>query len=148
MNSVIKPAHEVVIDRVAAPSHDEIDSVADWIHAAMRHDIDGQSGWDVCGRLARGEYGLLVVYVHGEIQAVVAVTARISTVGVRALHVVACGGAMLDVWLDKVLDELRSWAQDSNCQRITLCGREGWERVLRHRGYKRASTLMVQELSE
>lgn len=140
-------AQHFSVERVrGALSEPEMDQVRPLISAALEHDLESMPVWDALVRIHRGDYGVLRVWANDELQAALVVTTRLIGGGRKALHVVACGGGLLEHWLDPVLDELHLWALDENCQAVTLVGRNGWERILRFRNYRRHAVVMVHDI--
>lgn len=62
----------------------------------------------------------------------------------RALNVFLGGGDM-DQLLDMHGDVIR-WARDQGCDQLMLCGRRGWERALKSRGWKPTHITMTRDL--
>ncbi len=54
----------------------------------------------------------------------------------RILHVVCTAGQDSNAWLTELIDMLQSMALEQQCDAVTMAGRPGWARKLRHYGFK------------
>lgn len=66
--------------------------------------------------------------------------------GYTFCRLVGLGGERLDEVLP-FLDDLEAWAKAQGAQEIEPIGRDGWARVLEHRGYVRKSTVLAKRLT-
>lgn len=62
---------------------------------------------------------------------------------VKVLHCFLAAGDLKDVL--KLEERLPEIAKSLGCSRITLCGRHGWRRILPDRGWKDATTIIMQK---
>ena len=53
----------------------------------------------------------------------------------RILHVVCTAGKDSNAWLTELIDMLQSMAREQQCDAVTMAGRPGWARKLRHYGF-------------
>ena len=65
---------------------------------------------------------------------------------VKALHVWLAGGEM-DELINKMLPAVEAFARAAGCNRLSIAGREGWERMLRGKGYDPAWRVVAKELT-
>ena len=47
-----------------------------------------------------------------------------------------CGGEDFDKWKDIMLDLLKKWAKDNNCDSLEAVGRLGWAKIFKNDGHK------------
>ena len=47
-----------------------------------------------------------------------------------------CGGEDFDKWKDIMLDLLKKWAKDNNCDSLEAVGRLGWTKIFKSDGHK------------
>jgi hypothetical protein len=59
-----------------------------------------------------------------------------------ALHVWCLGGDYMDNWLPEFLDYLDEYARCVRCMSVKFGGRVGWQKVLKHYGYKMEAVVM------
>jgi len=102
----------------------------------------GYSSEDILTRIQMREMQLWVV---GDYVAA-AVTQIQKHPGHTTLLVVALGGSGLTDWFDELMDDLEGYARDIGCKYIEEFGRDGWEKVSKHRGYKKVYVVMRKEL--
>lgn len=63
----------------------------------------------------------------------------------RTLHIFLAGGKLSEV---KSMDEsLIAYATALGCTAISLCGRAGWEKALKHLGYKKIHTTIGKNIN-
>ena len=48
------------------------------------------------------------------------------------------------VILEMLLPSVESWAKEQGCDRVTLIGRDGWQRELRNRGWQNRAALVAK----
>jgi hypothetical protein len=65
---------------------------------------------------------------------------------VKALHVWLAGGNMAEL-IDEMLPAMENFARLAGCDRFSVAGREGWERVLRKKGFEPAWRVVAKELT-
>lgn len=63
----------------------------------------------------------------------------------RILQIVGLAGENVKEWLH-LLDEIEDWARLNGCNRITGCGRIGWEKVLASKGFYRQYSVIGKDL--
>lgn len=54
----------------------------------------------------------------------------------RVLALQFCGGEQLALWKTDMLELLKRWARDTNCEAIESTGRKGWMKIFEDDGYK------------
>lgn len=65
---------------------------------------------------------------------------------VRALHVWLAGGDM-DELIENMLPVIEDFARRAGCDRFSVAGRHGWERVLKNKGFEPAWRVVAKELT-
>lgn len=61
-----------------------------------------------------------------------------------AVNVMALGGALMDNWLDDVVESLDAYARANDCVYVVEMGRSGWNRVLEKRGWVPGPSVMIK----
>lgn len=64
----------------------------------------------------------------------------------KALHVPYIAGDGMDQWIDRAMDVLEAFARHMGCAYVSGCGRRGWARVGRDRGYTEGFTITRKAL--
>lgn len=54
----------------------------------------------------------------------------------RVLGMQFCGGDELHLWKEPMLELLKRWARDTQCDAIESTGRKGWAKIFANDGYK------------
>ena len=72
----------------------------------------------------------------------VAVTELVQSPKGRFVHGRLLAGHGMDEWVDDLIACMRRYANASNATRILIEGRDGWERVLGNRGWRRSAVVM------
>lgn len=80
----------------------------------------------------------------GEQSAVVTEVIRLPKV--KALHVWLAGGEMGEL-IDRMLPAVEAFAKAAGCDRLSIAGRDGWERMLKNKGYAPAWRVVAKELT-
>lgn len=62
------------------------------------------------------------------------------------LHVPYIGGSGMESWFDEAMDVLEAFALDKGCAYLSGCGRRGWVRQGKSRGYTEAFTIVRKRL--
>ena len=75
-----------------------------------------------------------------------AVTKIITTPKDRTLHICTLGGTRMNEWLDTLITEFDAFAKHYQCRFLAQCGRTGWSKILKNRGWKVARLTMTKEL--
>ena len=114
--------------------------------------VDNSHG-DLClegmkKELLEGNAGLLIVTEGDDLIAAMTATVSVMQTGLRALYLPAIGGDRLDEWMDLMLPMLNELAKVYNCTEIRGTGREGWERILKTRGFKKCHTTFICNIGE
>jgi hypothetical protein len=90
--------------------------------------------YDLCSQ--RQDYQLWVAFDNeGKFYGAV-VTSFTEYPGKRVLSMHFCGGDELHLWKEPMLDLLKRWARDTQCDAIESTGRKGWEKIFKNDGYK------------
>ncbi len=62
----------------------------------------------------------------------------------KVLNCFLAGGEMGAI--TDMLDAAKDWGRAQGCTGLTLAGRHGWERVLKHKGFKKTMTVLEVEI--
>lgn len=112
---------------------------APWIAAALEFGRDTHSLNDVLAEVLAGE----AQFWPGERSAVV--TEMHEHPRLRAVHLWLCGGDLTEL-VEGMLPAIEAWARANNCSRLSTCGRKGWDRVLKPKGFEPAFHVAIKEL--
>lgn len=64
----------------------------------------------------------------------------------KTLHAPFIAGSRMDEWFDSAFDTLEAFARANGCKYLTGCGRRGWARQGKPRGYDDVYTIVRKEL--
>lgn len=64
----------------------------------------------------------------------------------KTLHAPFIAGERMGEWFDPVFDVLESFAKHHGCKYVTGCGRRGWVRQGKPRGYRETYTVLRKEI--
>lgn len=64
----------------------------------------------------------------------------------KTLHAPFIAGERMAEWFDPVFDVLEAFAKHHGCKYLTGCGRKGWVRQGKPRGYRETYTVLRKEL--
>jgi hypothetical protein len=101
---------------------------------------------DLRARIAGGEFRVVMIQRGGEMVGVIVL--EISWNGKPAkktLSILVAGGRDLQSWLYPMHKAFREIAATHNCERLIVAGRPGWERALRHLGWKKTGVILEIE---
>lgn len=76
--------------------------------------------------VARDEFELLGVWV----------TRLVKYPDTKVCEILFASGAAIQKWCDPGLNVIEEWARSCGCERVEIIGRQGWQRMTRHRGYR------------
>ena len=66
--------------------------------------------------------------------------------GSKVLELLYCGGTNIQLWLDQGLNAMEDWAREEKCGSVTIVGRLGWGRLVKHRDYHHFATVIEKVL--
>lgn len=98
--------------------------------------------------LIEGECTLVVIYKDKEIFGAANLRKRDFDTGKSAMFVTLLGGTNMQDWIDDAHCVAKLIAKSTGCREIYCVGRNGWEKVLKSIGYKRAYTLLSFSIEE
>ena len=108
--------------------------VAQYMRGAVKYTRGRYETSDVLDLLLYMHYPLWIAFEDDKILG--AVTTRfIEYPHKKFLFMEFCGGVGLRKWKTPMLDVLRKWAADNNCDGIECAGRVGWKKVFESDGY-------------
>lgn len=117
----------------------EFERCAPWIEAALEHAHGTHTLQDVADLIAAGNAQLW----PGKRSAVV--TEICQSPRMRYMNIWLAGGELDE--LEDITPCLEAWGMSAQCERVTLCGRRGWERTfLKDRGYAPQSVVFAKDL--
>lgn len=93
-----------------------------------------------------GDLLVAAVYDDQTLVAVVAFELLLFITGKRALNIQLAGGASLDDWFERIDEVSNLLAKARDCSEVYIVGRAGWQRKLKHLGYKVAHTVLHKEV--
>lgn len=64
----------------------------------------------------------------------------------KVLHVIACAGGQMNLWLPHLLNVFDFYAKEHDCLYVTCSGRRGWVRSLSKFGWKEEFTTVRKQL--
>lgn len=96
--------------------------------------------------LFKGDAILVVIYKDSEIYGAAVVRKRIFDSGINAIFVSLLGGRNVTDWIDDAYDVARCIGKDLDCTVMYCVGRDGWEKVLKHIGFKKAYTVLTNPI--
>ena len=64
----------------------------------------------------------------------------------KCLHIPYIGGTGMEDWFDDVMDQFEAFARHMGCAYVSGCGRRGWVRQGRNRGYEEGFTIVRKKL--
>lgn len=99
-----------------------------WIVAALEHSAGTHDIADIEYGIAKGVYALWPG------RECAAITEIHQFPRARYFHIFLAGGKLEE--LLEMVPSWRSFAMHAGCSKLTLCGRRGWERVLKKQGWK------------
>lgn len=116
---------------MAYPSAVMLEIYRPLIEAALAR-TNGECTWDMLAEEVREGRAFLMVHPSGKSVAVLQ--------PVHDLHVFTASGDVSEILEMEAVASVR--ARNSGFDRMTLCGRKGWERVFKSRGWKPESGLV------
>lgn len=93
-----------------------------------------------------GDLLVAAVYDDQTLVAVVAFELLLFTTDKRALNIQLAGGASLESWFERIDEVSNLLAKARDCSEVYIVGRAGWQRKLKHLGYKVAHTVLHKEV--
>ena len=90
---------------------------------------------DVLDQLVQKQYLLWIAFEGSDIRGAV-VTNIVQYPRKKYLYLMFCGGEGGFDWKETMLDTLRCWAYDNQCDGIEANGRLGWSKIFKADGYK------------
>ena len=122
----------------------------DELYAFLKLAVDRSNGEldevSVKNQVEDGDLLVAAVYNYQTLVAVVAFELLLFTTGKRALNIQLAGGASLDDWLERIDEVSNMLAKARECSEVYIVGRAGWQRKLKHLGYKVAHTVLHKEV--
>ena len=64
------------------------------------------------------------------------------------LHLTGAEDHSIDTWIDVWSTPVEKFCRDNEISYIHTTGRDGWEKVVKHLGYKKYYTVLVKEIGE
>lgn len=80
-------------------------------------------------KLRKFEWQCWVAYSGNDLKAAVVTRIIVAPSGRRVLDAILAGGEDRRLWQRPIVERLKQFAADENCQAFQLLGRKGWERV-------------------
>lgn len=90
---------------------------------------------DLLEAACTGRFAMWVPFEGDEVYGVV-FTQIVQYPRKRCLDMTFIGGAEGMTWKEVMLETMRAWAQDNNCDSIESSGRAGWSKIFKDDGYK------------
>lgn len=90
---------------------------------------------DILDALFNFNHDLWIVFTEEGIRGAL-VTAIKQYPNKRYLELAFIGGEDGHSWKDQMLDTMRRWARDNNCDGIESCARLGWSKIFKDDGYR------------
>lgn len=98
--------------------------------------------------LLEGECTLVLIYKEKTVVGAANLRKRDFDTGKSAMFVTLLGGTNMQDWIDDAHYVAKLIAKAAGCSDIYCVGRNGWEKVLKGIGYKRAYTLLSFSIEE
>jgi len=117
------------------------DQVVGYLQRALKYDL-GQSDIEEIYKQIKSGHQLLLLVVDDS-RIIAAVTAIIMD---DRCNIVLAGGEAVEEWEDLILDNIRILAKEQGANRITITGRQGWARRLRHKGFRTVLVTLEEQL--
>ena len=122
----------------------------DELYAFLKLAVDHSNGElnvvSVRNQVDDGDLLVAAVYNNQTLVAVVAFELLLFTTGKRALNIQLAGGASLDDWFERIDEVSNMLAKARECSEVYIVGRAGWQRKMKHLGYKVAHTVLHKEV--
>ena len=122
----------------------------DELYAFLKLAVDHSNGEldeaSVKNQVEDGDLLVAAVYDDQTLVAVVAFELLLFTTGKRALNIQLAGGASLGAWFERMDEVANALANARDCSEVYIVGRAGWQRKLKHMGYKVAHTVLHKEV--
>lgn len=125
MQITMVPYEEV--ERVWPSIEPYMDGAAEYTHGRFTAD-------DILEQVLHYDHILWLAYENEIIKGAV-VTSILNYPRAKTLSMVFTGGINLDEWKEPMLDVLRRWAKDNECDSIESTGRPGWAKVFKADGH-------------
>lgn len=111
------------------------DKVVGYLERAAEYTFGRYVAEDIYDCLHTDNYHLWIAFEDGKIYGAV-VTNFIEYPNKRVLGMQFCGGEELSRWKTPMLDLLKKWARDTQCDAIESTGRKGWTKIFEDDGCK------------
>jgi hypothetical protein len=125
---------------------EDFDCYQDLMLRALEHEQEPLELLEILQLLRSNLWLCLVIRVGGDLTGLCICEQRKKRVGF-ALEVMMISGDGIDTWIDVLIRELTTIAGATSCDALTLCGRMGWLRMLKGRGFKAVSQNLRMELT-
>ncbi|RKY42320.1 MAG: hypothetical protein DRP85_03275 [Candidatus Makaraimicrobium thalassicum] len=100
-------------------------------------------------RIEDSETYLMVIRIDDKITAVATMEVHEYDSGLRALFMPMVAGTKMDIWADRLLEELERNAFKLRCSEVRgFAARPGWQKYLGKRGWKTLHTIVGKKLGE
>lgn len=136
--------------KIAIPTVDILYRAWDEIEPFMQKAIDESNAELNLDAIKRkiDDRELLVATIFKDKDLIAAVSFEVTVFesGKRVLHINLAGGEHMDLWYADIDELATQLAKKQNCSEVYIVGRKGWERQLKHRGYKHVHTIISREV--
>jgi len=89
---------------------------------------------------------LVVIYKESKIYGAAVVRERVFDTGIAAIFVGLLGGTNMVDWIDDAYSVAKAIGKDLGCTAMYCVGRDGWEKALKHIGFKKAYTVLINSI--
>jgi len=125
-----------------------IDSVWDEASPLLQKAIDHSFGevsiQDVYKNLTEGQSKLIIITDERLIAA--AVIEPVDYPQIRTARISFLGGERMGDWIPAIIEFITIWSEESGMDGIEVIGREGWVKMLKPLGFKKAYTHIIKEI--
>ena len=142
-------AQQVELDRYQFATLDGQNALDRWeeaapiIERALEHDYDGMTTNQILGRILLNDLTLIIVHDRETDRLIACMTLEYIKRFERICHCMTFSGDNMRDWVDQWMDVWRRIAIETNCQYLSIKGREGWQRyAAKEYGFTHAYTQM------
>lgn len=136
--------------KIAIPTPEIIFECWDLIKPYLIQAIDESNGEldiDVIKkRIESKEVLLATVFDDSKLIAVCSFEMTTFESGKKVVHIQCAGGDDMDKWFEQIDNIATELAKTQDCLEVYIVGRKGWERQMKHLGYKHVHTIISKEV--